>query len=225
MAKVGQRQRVWDLPTRIFHWVLVALLGFSWWSGETHRMEWHQYSGIAVCGLVIFRILWGFFGTSTSRFAHFLKGPRAIWSYVRPADSSARSDALGHNPLGGWSVIALLMLVCVQVVSGLFAVDVDGIESGPLSYLVDFDQGRFAAEVHEVSFNLLMALVVLHVLAVLFYLLVKRRNLTWVMVTGFQPTEDGNDSAAARLVPRWRLVAAAIASAALAYGVASGFRF
>ena len=114
MASTVDRQHVWDLPTRIFHWLLVVLLGFSWWSAENHHMDWHRISGIIVFGLIVFRILWGLFGTSTARFSQFLKGPRTVWSYVRPS-GSARTVAIGHNPLGGWSVIAMLLLLCVQV--------------------------------------------------------------------------------------------------------------
>lgn len=221
MAEQNQ-QFVWDVPTRLFHWLLVGLLCFSWWSAETDQMEWHQYSGIAICGLVAFRILWGFVGTSTARFTQFVKGPRAVWAHVNSKD--ALSNTPGHNPVGGWSVLALLLMVCIQFVSGLFAVDVDGIESGPLSYLIDFDQGRSAARVHAASFNVLMALITVHVVAILFYYLVKRRNLTKVMITGFQPAHSV-DSTATMLVSRWRLTATVVVAALLAYSVATGFRF
>lgn len=227
MRQPSPRRFVWDLPTRLFHWLLVALVGFSWWSASTDHMDWHLSSGLAVLGLVVFRILWGLVGASTSRFHHFLKGPRAIWSYMRPAGAAVRTKQVGHNPLGGWSVagLLLLLLLSVQVVSGLLAVDVDGIESGPLSYLVDFDQGRSAATIHALSFRLLQALVVLHVAAILFYLVVKRRNLTRAMVTGYQASADGDRSADARPAPRWRAAAALAVAALLTYAVADGFRF
>ena len=218
------QQLVWDVPTRLFHWLLVGLLCFSWWSAETDHMEWHQYSGIAICGLVTFRLLWGVVGTSTARFARFVKGPRAVWAYVHSKDASSEKTP-GHSPLGGWSVIALLLMVCTQFISGLFAVDVDGIESGPLSYLIDFDQGRAAARVHGAAFNVLLALVAVHIAAILFYYFVKRRNLTKAMITGFQPAVQSIDFTAATLVSRWRLVAAVVVSALLAYSVANGFRF
>jgi cytochrome b len=216
---VAERHFVWDLPTRLFHWVLVGLLGFSWWSAENHRLDLHLISGIAVSGLILFRILWGFLGSETSRFAHFLRGPRAVRDYLR---GSPTGPAIGHNPLGGWSVILLLLLVAAQVATGLFAVDVDGIESGPLSHLVDFEQGRVAAEWHELSFNLLLVLSAIHVLAILFYLLVLRRNLVRPMITGFIPAVSGSTSA--QKAPPWRLVAAVAVAGAFAYGVANGFR-
>lgn len=175
------RQFVWDLPVRLFHWALVVLIGFSWWSAENYHMDWHRLSGQAVLFLIAFRLIWGVVGSDTARFAYFLKGPRAIRAYL--ADKQVPAS-VGHNPLGGWSVIAMLAILGTQVVSGLFAVDIDGIESGPLSHLVDFDQGRLASAIHGVCFTVLQALIVLHVLAVLFYLVVRRRNLIGPMVTG-----------------------------------------
>jgi cytochrome b len=224
VASGADRQHVWDLPTRLFHWALVILLAFSWWSAENFEMEWHRRSGLAVVGRLLFRNLWGIFGTNTSRFGQFVRGPGAVLSYLRPSQSEQRV-AIGHNPLGGWSVIIMLLLLGVQTVSGLFAVDVDGIESGPLSYLVDFDQGRVAAGVHDLTFTLLQVVIVLHVVAVLFYLVVKRRNLIGPMITGFRRVPDGAPSQSATLAPRWRLAAALIIAAVAVYGVANGLRF
>jgi len=177
------RIRVWDLPTRLVHWLLVALLAFSWWSAESGYMDYHRYSGYTLLGVLVFRLYWGFFGSATARFTQFVKGPRAILEYIRGGSASGHNTA-GHNPLGALSVIALLMLLCAQVTLGLFAVDVDGLESGPLSYLVSFDVGRSCAKIHETLFNVLMAVVVLHVIAIFFYLLFKRDNLIAPMITG-----------------------------------------
>jgi cytochrome b len=174
------RQYVWDLPIRLFHWSLVGLIGFSWWSAETYHMDWHRLSGQAVLFLIAFRLIWGLIGSGPARFAQFLRGPRAIIAYL----TGRAPAAPGHNPLGGWSVVAMLLALSVQVGTGLFAVDIDGIESGPLSHLVDFDQGRLASDMHGVSFTILQMLIGLHVLAVLFYLLVRRRNLIGPMVSG-----------------------------------------
>lgn len=224
-TRSSAREYVWDVPTRIFHWLLVLLLGFSWWSAETYRMDWHRYSGLAICGLLIFRILWGFFGTSTSRFLQFLKGPRAIWTYVRSGRGGTAAVPLGHNPLGGWAVLAMLLVLVIQIMSGLFAVDIDGIESGPLSSLVDFDQGRFASDVHDLSFTVLQWLVVLHVLAILFYLMFKRRNLVAAMVTGYRGANGENRSEGAERVRPWRLLPVMAVSALLVYWIANGLRF
>lgn len=217
------RQYVWDFPTRAFHWLLVALLGFCWWSAETDHMDWHLLAGLAACGLLIFRILWGIFGTSTARFAQFVKGPRAIWAYLRPGESAPRAAPIGHNPLGGLSVVALLLLLVIQIGSGLLAVDIDGIESGPLSYLVDFDQGRVAAAIHHTSFTVLQVLVVVHVLAILFYLVVRRKNLIWAMIIGTQPISEGQSEGVAR-APLWRLAVAILVAAAAAWWISGGAR-
>lgn len=172
--------QVWDLPTRLFHWLLVLLFAASWWSAENREMEWHYRSGITLLILLTFRLVWGFIGGSTARFSGFLRHPGVAVEYVRGV---VPKDA-GHNPLGGYSVLAMLLALMVQVGTGLFATDIDGLESGPLSYLVDFDQGRLAAEIHETSFNILLALIALHVVTILFYLVVRRRNLVTPMVTG-----------------------------------------
>src|SRR5262245_18903121 len=146
-------------------------------------MEWHRWSGYALLGLVIFRIYWGFFGSSTARFSGFLRGPRAIAGYLR----GAWSVEAGHNPLGALSVLVMLMLLGLQIGLGLIAVDVDGIESGPLSEYVSFETGRSAAEWHENIFNALLWLVALHVLAIAYYLFVKRENLAAAMLHGTRP--------------------------------------
>lgn len=217
MTKNASRQFVWDVPTRLFHWLMVGLVGFSWWSAETHHMDWHQLSGLTVCGLLVFRILWGFWGASTARFGQFVRGPRAVWSYLR----GRGAHTVGHNPLGALSVVALLLALGVQIASGLLAVDIDGIESGPLSHLVDFEQGRLAARAHAVSFTIVQGLVALHVLAILFYLVVRRRNLTGVMITGFEKVRAASLPPVTRA--RWWSLALAVAAAGLvAWWVAKG---
>jgi cytochrome b len=224
MTAQHQSQLVWDVPTRLFHWLLVALLGFSWWSAETDHMLWHRYSGLVVSGLMVFRLLWGFIGSSTARFTQFVKGPRAVWRYVR-ADGDSATHTPGHNPLGGWSVIALLLMVSVQFISGLFAIDIDGLEEGPLSYLIEFDQGRLAARIHHQAFNVLLALVAMHVIAIVFYLLVKRRNLIGAMLTGFTRRHDGHHAIGAMAVaPHWRLLVAVVIAVSLACLIANGLQ-
>jgi cytochrome b len=172
---------VWDLPIRLFHWALVGLIGFSWWSAENDRIELHMWSGLAILSLLIFRILWGFVGSSTARFTSFLKGPAAVASYLR---SPLDWKYVGHTPLGALSVLALLTLITVQVVLGLVISDEDGVYSGPLASLVDFETSEAAREWHELLFNALQALIALHVIAIIFYRLVWGKKLTSAMVTG-----------------------------------------
>jgi cytochrome b len=179
------RVRVWDVPVRVTHWAFVVGVVFSWWTAETGRLEWHRWSGYTLLGLVLFRLYWGFFGSSTARFSHFVRGPRAIAAYLR----GSTEPRAGHNPLGALSVVALLGLLLTQIVLGLFAVDVDGMESGPLSTYVSFASGRMAAEWHEWVFNALVTVVLLHVLAVLFYLF-RKQNLVGAMFTGRRAYES-----------------------------------
>ena len=122
--------KVWDIPTRLFHWLLVALFAFSWWSAENDEMAWHYRSGIVLVSLLVFRVIWGFVGGSTARFARFVKSPGKVLAYLRQQDAA---PPLGHNPVGGYSVVALLLALIVQTGTGLFATDIDGLESGPLS--------------------------------------------------------------------------------------------
>lgn len=215
------RARLWDGPTRLVHWALVILIPFAWWSAETGRMDWHRLAGYAVLGLLAFRLIWGFAGSSSARFASFLKGPGATIAYLRTLPSRDKADMPGHNPLGAWSVVAILLTLVVQEMTGLFAVDVDAIEAGPLSDRVDFDTGRVFAQWHHWSFWALEALVVLHLAAIVFYLAYKRANLVRAMLTGRQ---DFAQDPKLAFAPLWRAGLAAVVAAALAWWVSKGLR-
>ena len=179
MAKV--RIVVWDLPTRLFHWALVALIAFSWWSAEEEHVEWHMWSGYAVLTLLLFRLLWGLFGSSTARFANFIKGPAAVMAYLR---DTRGWRAIGHSPIGALSVIALLGLTFLQAATGLFNSDNDGLYEGPLAPLVSFDVADAAHDLHELVFNLLLVFIGLHIAALLFYRLVLGKKLVGPMISG-----------------------------------------
>lgn len=175
------RVAVWDLPVRLFHWTLATLIGFSWWSAENDRIQWHVWSGLAVLTLVVFRLLWGIFGSSTARFANFVRGPRAVSDYLRHQEEW---KPVGHTPLGALSVIALLGVTLAQAAVGLVLSDEDGLVSGPLNALVSFDVAEAAHEVHELLFNILLALIALHVAAIVFYRLVRGKKLAGAMISG-----------------------------------------
>ncbi|MGR4866580.1 cytochrome b/b6 domain-containing protein [Caulobacter sp. LARHSG274] len=178
---------IWDLPIRIFHWALVILVGLAWWFQETGNLNLHRIAGSSVVGLLVFRFWWGVFGGTTARFSTFVKGPKAVAAYARSLFSATGSSpGTGHNPLGGWSVIALLACLAAILAGGLFAVDVDGLEAGPLSVWVSFESARLASKIHGLAFQGLEALVVIHLLAIAFYAVFKRRNLVGPMVTGGQ---------------------------------------
>jgi cytochrome b len=171
-------QPLWDLPIRLYHWLLASLIAFSWWSVHNHHTDWHIWSGCAILTLLIFRLLWGFVGSSTARFVNFVRGPKTVRRYLRGGWSG-----VGHSPLGAISIIALLGTVAVQVGLGLISQDPDGLYAGPLANLVSSDTSDQARDLHELWFNVLLALIVLHVAAVLYYRL-RGRHLTKPMITG-----------------------------------------
>lgn len=212
--------RVWDGATRLFHWMLLALVCFSWGSAEYGKMDLHRLSGSILLGLIIFRLIWGFIGGSTARFGNFLRSPARVLAYLRSDGHGPRTP--GHNPIGGYSALAMLLLLTVQIVTGLFAGDIDGLESGPLSYLVNFDQTRQASAIHDLSFTLLQVIVAIHIIAVLFYLVVRKRNLITPMITGKDRQIDTTSGA---LVPASlaKLAVAAVISAGLAWWTSTGF--
>ena len=180
------RQPVWDLPVRLFHWLLAALIAFSWWSVHNQHTDWHIWSGCAILTLLIFRLLWGFVGSSTARFASFVRGPRAVGAFFK-----GRWTGTGHSPLGALSVLALLAAVAVQVALGLVSEDEDGLYMGPLARLVSTDTSDTARDIHELWFNVILGLIVLHVLAIIFYRL-RGKHLTLPMITGRARLEPGS---------------------------------
>jgi cytochrome b len=221
------RVRIWDAPVRLIHWLMVLLIAVSWRTAQSGQMEYHRYSGYALLGLLIFRIYWGFVGSSTARFASFVKGPRTILAYLRQTRGRVEGHqpaVPGHNPLGALSVIALLSLLIAQVVLGLFAVDVDGIESGPLSVYVSFEFGRTCAQLHGKVFDLLIWFIGLHVAAVLFYLLYKRENLIATMLHGRRayPNEVAPQ---VTFVSVTRMLCGIVLAAVVVWMVARAFQF
>lgn len=212
----GVRVRLWDWPVRICHWAFVILLPLQWWTFKKGAMDWHMRLGMVMLGLVLFRILWGFIGPETARFSRFIKGPGAIFAYVR----GKAAPAIGHNPVGALSVIALLGLLAAQVSVGLFAQDTDGLVSGPLAIWVSYEAADKARHWHHLIFNLLLGFVALHLLAILFYLAVKRDNLVGPMVTGYRRFAEAVSPP--RFAPLWRLGIAILLAAGVAYWVSKG---
>ena len=177
--------RLWDLPTRLFHWALVVLIALQYATGEFDLLDlrWHFWFGYATLALVLFRILWGLFGSQTSRFSDFVRGPRAVAAYVRAMGRGGAKQSVGHNPVGGWSVLALLTCVLVQAVTGLFSSD-DVDNDGPLAAHVAAATVKAMTRLHHLAQNVLLVLIVLHVGAVLFYRFVQRDDLIGPMISG-----------------------------------------
>jgi cytochrome b len=206
---------VWDWAVRVFHWALVALLAAAWATAEAgiEYMQWHMRCGYAVLTLLLFRLLWGVVGSGSARFAGFVRGPRAVLAYLRAWFSRNPLHYLGHNPLGGWMVLVLLLLVAVQVGTGLFADD-DIMYQGPLVRLVSGDMSGFLTGIHKTNFNLLLAAVGLHVAAVLLYLL-RGDNLLKPMFSGRKPAGDYQDAVGPMAPLRRAVVCLALAAGAV----------
>lgn len=179
-AKRPEGTRVWDLPTRLFHWALAVLVVASFLSGWNggNWMVWHGRAGSAIVGLIAFRLVWGVIGSTYARFATFVRGPRTIVAYLKGQWCGA-----GHNPLGALSVLGLLGLLLFQSVTGLFGND-DISFNGPLYALVSKETSDWLVGWHRQANWLLLALTVLHLGAIVFYRLVKQDDLVKPMLTG-----------------------------------------
>ncbi|WP_380065110.1 cytochrome b/b6 domain-containing protein [Dankookia sp. GCM10030260] len=209
------RVRVWDGWIRLVHWSIVALIGLSWWSGETGRTQLHTLAGYAVLTLVLFRIAWGFLGSDTARFGRFLRSPVEALRHLTQFRRPAPDREIGHNAAGGWMVLGLLGLLLAQTLTGLFAAeepDFDYGAKGPLAKLVPADTSNWLTGLHHSVFDLILLAAGLHVLAVLAYRLVKRHDLVRPMLTGWKLLPAG--MAAPRLGSPI-LAAALLAGAAL----------
>lgn len=177
---------VWDLPTRLFHWAVVFIVALAWWSAEEERYSIHEWAGYSLLTLLLTRIVWGFIGSRHSRFSDFLAGPSSIVAFLK----GAAPNSPGHNPLGGWSVVALLGLLLLQAVSGLFNTD-DVFFNGPLYYAAEGGFRDAMGQVHDIAFNVLLGLVGLHLVVVFYHQWVKRDGMIRAMITGSAPGRVG----------------------------------
>ena len=223
----GTGGRVWDLPIRLFHWSLVVLVLVLWLTGEfggfditltlpgkgstyISNMDVHALAGQGVFILVIFRLLWGLWGSTTARFSHFVRGPSAVLAESRQLLKGKLHTSVGHNPLGGAMIVLLLLLLAGQAISGMFAAD-DFFFEGPLVHLVSEDTSDRLTGFHHLLFSALQALILVHILA-LFYYLVRGKNLIRPMVTG-NSLEEG--IADLKFSSGWIALVTLIVSAAL----------
>lgn len=187
---VERRVRVWDLPTRVFHWALVLLVGMAWLSGEVlDNFAIHEVVGLSLAGLLAFRLVWGLVGSTYARFSQFVRGPQAVSAYL-----NGRWQGLGHNPLGGWSVVAMLAVLLGMVLTGVFANN-DGDYAGPLAFLVSSGVSGVLTSIHKALFNLLVLLVLVHVGAIAFYKMVLGKDLVRPMLNGMTQTDESGEDA------------------------------
>ena len=192
---------VWDWPVRVIHWYFPLAIAFMWWSGEEGEMVWHSWCGYSLLIAALTRIAWGFVGSYHARFSNFMRGPSTVWAYLK----GRPHNGAGHNPLGGWSTMVLLLAVILQASSGLFSNDDIAFE-GPLSYWgCEFSSA--ITELHELNWTVLSGLILLHVGAILFYRVFKKQDLIKAMLNGGRdqiPREVASPSAG------WALVIASI---------------
>jgi cytochrome b len=182
--------RVWDAPTRLFHWAIVVLLGTSWLTESRGWMELHFLAGYSVIALLLFRLAWGLVGSETARFSHFLKSPLAALRHLARLHRREPDTGVGHNAAGGWMVLVMLALLAVQAATGLFAND-DGDTEGPLFKYVSKERSDWLSHVHAVNFTLIQVAVLVHVAAVVAYAMLKRHDLVRPMITGRKPLPLG----------------------------------
>ena len=176
--------RVWDAPTRLFHWGVVLLIAFSYVSIKRNWIELHQLSGYTILTLLLWRLAWGFVGSETSRFRTFLRSPVEGLRHIAQFGKREPDVEIGHNAAGGWMVLALLAVMATQVGTGLLIYsDADG-AYGPLGKYVTPDQGERIAWFHGLFFWVVVGFIAVHVLAVCAYYAVKRQNLLWPMISG-----------------------------------------
>ena len=185
--------RVWDLPTRIFHWLLVACIFFAWASFEFSdtlndpALRFHRYNGYAIVILILWRLMWGFVGPHPVRFTSFVRGPGRMISYTSDLLRGRDTPYLGHNPLGALGVLALLAMVGFQGTLGLFTEEHNFTTWGPLSRLTKGPVQDWINETHQSFFDILLIVIAVHIAAGLYHTLFKREPLIPAMITGRKP--------------------------------------
>jgi cytochrome b len=226
--------KVWDLPTRLFHWALAALVLLSYLTGELGGFDFvmpvtndlianmtvHMYSGLAILTLVLFRVVWGFLGSTTARFSDFVAGPGAIFRYLGGLTQKAVKFTAGHNPAGGAMVVLILLLLLVQAGTGLFAKEDDffGV-AGPLNGLISEDAAKIITNRHKQVWEIIEVLVIVHIAANVFYWLALKQNLIVAMFTGKKPLPPGATAPTLRFARTRTAILTLIAAAAVVWRV------
>ena len=211
-----QKIKVWDAPTRLFHWLLVLLMGFMWYSATRggDMLVWHLRGGLLMLVLVAFRLCWGIWGSDTAKFSRFVRPFSKIRRYTQGRMSE--DELVGHNPLGALMVIALLAALVFQTATGLFAADENTFtNSGFLNHFVSEHAGTLARKIHVNFFNVLAVLAGVHIAAVLLYRFVKKQDLITPMINGFKTI----DAKQPKLAGMGQLLAALLVAIALVCAV------
>jgi cytochrome b len=180
---VPRKILVWDAPVRIFHWLIVALVAAAYATWRLDWMGWHVLIGEAALALVFFRLLWGFLGSETARFASFLASPREAARHLLHSLRREPDRQIGHNPAGGWMVLLLLGLLLGETLTGIYVAN-DVADDGPLTELVPASVANLISALHSLFWDALLAAAALHVLAIIVYATIKRHDLVTPMITG-----------------------------------------
>ena len=210
-----ERFRLWDLPTRLFHWLLVLCVCGSFVSAKIggNAMVWHGRFGLVVVGLLAFRLVWGFVGSTYARFTHFVRGPATILAYLR-----GQWHGAGHNPLGALSVLAMLGTLLLLVATGLFANDDIAFE-GPLYALIGKELSDRLVGIHRLVEPLIILLVVTHIAAIIYYVRFRKERLVMPMIRGWKagPGEPATGGGAVAFVVALTVALAAVYGASGAW--------
>lgn len=184
---------IWDGFIRSFHWLLFLCIGGLWYTGSHHLLNWHFLIAFFLLSLIITRLIWGVIGSETAQFRHFIYSPSIVFNYFKK-DIGRKKVILGHNPAGGYMVIALLVIIIIQLVTGLFSTD-DIFTDGPLMHLISHDLSLLITKAHQINFNILLSFIAVHICSVIIYQF-KRHNLLMPMMTGNQQIEstDGQNT-------------------------------
>lgn len=211
-----KKHLIWDLPTRIFHWCFVLTILGAWYTSENKDdyIELHMQLGFIAIGLIIFRIAWGIVGPKHARFSQFIPSPKTLFNYLKQSDKTKKIP--GHNPLGALMVILMLLLIIIQVTSGLF-IDDTVFSSGPYFGAISNDLEKVMRFLHHNTFNFMIAAIFLHVSAISYYWIFKKDNLVLPMFSGKKTQAQVNESDA---IPHSKIILAiiiAVISAAFVY--------
>lgn len=217
MAAPNSSMKIWDLPTRLVHWLLVVLIAASYLTAEFGSMQRHMQVGYVTLTVILFRIVWGLVGSEPSRFASFVRGPGAVVRYVGQLVRGRPPKWPGHNPFGALFIVAMLALLAVQASTGLFADDAI-FTRGPLAKLVSSETSKWLTEVHETTFWALVGLILVHVAAAVLYQVAFRQRLVQAMITGSKEVPAGTPQPRLRH-PLWALPALTAAAGVVWYVV------
>jgi cytochrome b len=212
MSNSAQVVRVWDLPVRLFHWLIVALVAAAYATWRLNWMVWHGWIGDLTLALVLFRLLWGFLGSETARFSRFVTSPRIALQHLKYIFLREPDRQVGHNPAGGWMVLLLLALLLAETLTGIYVAN-DIADVGPLTWIVPAAAADAIDASHVIIWNVLLAAIALHVLAIAGYAAVKGQDLVRPLITGMkslpEPVAEPRMATAARAAVLFAVSAAA----------------